>query len=117
MTDPEKGPHGSTAFLIDAVAPGVRVSRRIEKLGLRTSPLGAVVLEDVRVPASAVLGVVGGGFSFFTRSMDWEQTCLPAFNVGVMDRPLEVSVEYACSRQQLAKPIARFRRSAIALPT
>jgi L-prolyl-PCP dehydrogenase len=108
MTDPEKGPHGSTAFLVEAKTPGVRVSRKIEKLGLRTSPLGEVVLEDARVPASAVLGGVGSGFTLFTHSMDWERTCLFAFNVGVMERLLEGSIEYARSRQQFGKPIAKF---------
>lgn len=108
MTDPEKGPHGSTAFLVDAKTPGVRVSRKIEKLGLRTSPLGEVVLEDAHVPASAVLGGVGSGFTLFTHSMDWERTCLFAFNVGVMERLLEGSIEYARSRQQFGKPIAKF---------
>lgn len=108
MTDPEKGPHGSTAFLVEAKTPGVRVSRKIEKLGLRTSPLGEVVLEDARVPASAVLGGVGAGFTLFTHSMDWERTCLFAFNVGVMERLLEGSIEYARSRQQFGKPIAKF---------
>jgi alkylation response protein AidB-like acyl-CoA dehydrogenase len=108
MTDPEKGAHGSTAFLVEAKTPGVRVSRKIEKLGLRTSPLGEVVLEDARVPASAVLGGVGAGFTLFTHSMDWERTCLFAFNVGVMERLLEGSIEYARSRQQFGKPIAKF---------
>jgi alkylation response protein AidB-like acyl-CoA dehydrogenase len=108
MTDPEKGPHGSTAFLVEAKIPGVRVSRKIEKLGLRTSPLGEVVLEDARVPASAVLGGAGSGFTLFTHSMDWERTCLFAFNVGVTERLLEGSIEYARSRQQFGKPIAKF---------
>jgi len=109
MTDPEKGSQGgSTAFLIETKTPGVRVSPKIEKLGLRTSPLGEVVLEDVRVPESAVLGGVGGGFPLFAHSMDWERTCLFAFNVGVMERLLEGSIEYARTRQQFGKPIAKF---------
>jgi alkylation response protein AidB-like acyl-CoA dehydrogenase len=69
------------------------VSPKIEKLGLRTSLLGEVVLEDVRVPESAVLGGVGGGFPLFAHSMDWERTCLFALNVGVMERLLEGSIE------------------------
>jgi hypothetical protein len=109
MTDPGKGYHGGcTAFLVDAKAPGVTVSQKIEKLGLRTSPLGEVVLEGVRVGPERVLGGVGGGSTLFTHSMDWERTCLFAFNVGVMERLLEGSIEYARSRQQFGKPIAKF---------
>jgi len=109
MTDPEKGYHGGcTTFLVETKTPGVRIARKIEKLGLRTSPLGEVVLEDVRVPGSAILGGVGGGSTLFTHSMDWERTCLFAFNVGVMERLLEGSIEYARTRQQFGKPIARF---------
>lgn len=109
MTDPEKGFHGGcTVFLVETKTPGVRVSRKIEKLGLRTSPLGEIVLEDARVPAGAVLGGVGGGSTLFTHSMDWERACLFAFNVGVMERLLEGSIEYARSRQQFGKPIARY---------
>jgi hypothetical protein len=109
MTDPEKGYQGGcTTFLVETETPGVKVSRKIEKLGLRTSPLGEVVLEDAWVPASAVLGGVGGGFTLFTHSMNWERTCLFAFNVGVMERLLEGSIEYARTRQQFGKPIAKF---------
>ena len=109
MTDPEKGYHGGcTTFLVDAKSAGITISRKIEKLGLRTSPLGEVVLEDVRVPSNRVLGGVGGGSTLFTQSMDWERTCLFAFNVGVMERLLEGSIEYARSRQQFGKPIAKF---------
>ena len=109
MTDPERGYHGGcTTFLVETKTPGVRVSKKIEKLGLRTSPLGEVLLEDAWVPAEAVLGGVGAGAALFTQSMDWERTCLFAFNVGVMERLLEGSVEYARSRQQFGKPIAKF---------
>jgi alkylation response protein AidB-like acyl-CoA dehydrogenase len=109
MTDPEKGYHGGcTTFLVETTTPGVRVSRKIEKLGLRTSPLGEVVLEDVWVSADAVLGGVGAGSALFTHSMDWERTCLFAFNVGVMDRLLEGSIAYSRTRQQFGKPIAQF---------
>jgi len=109
MTDPEKGYHGGcTTFLVEAKTPGVSVPRKIEKLGLRTSPLGEVVLEDAWVPASAVLGGVGGGSTLFTHSMDWERSCLFAFNVGVQERLLEGSIEYARTRQQFGKPISQF---------
>jgi alkylation response protein AidB-like acyl-CoA dehydrogenase len=109
MTDSEKGYHGGVScFLVDKGLPGATVGKKIEKLGLRTSPFSEVVFDDVRLPADAVLGEVGGGAALFTHSMDWERTCLFAFNVGVMERLLEKSIDYARSRQQFGKPIARF---------
>lgn len=109
ITDAEKGYHGGvTCFLVEKGLPGFSVGKKIEKLGLRTSPFGEVILEDVRVPESAVLGGVGGGSTLFVHSMDWERTCLFAFNVGVIDRLLEKSIEYARTRQQFGKPISKF---------
>lgn len=110
VTDPEKGYHGGiTAFLLRSDTPGVTVGRKIEKMGLRTSPLSEVSLADAFVPAEAVLAGEGAGSTLFTHSMDWERTCLFAFNVGVMDRLLERAVEYARTRQQFGKPIGKFQ--------
>jgi alkylation response protein AidB-like acyl-CoA dehydrogenase len=110
VTDPGKGFHGGvTTFLVEKDTPGLKVGRKIEKMGLRTSPLSEVVLEEAVVPADAVLGGVGAGSTLFTHSMDWERTCLFAFNVGVMERLLEKAVDYARTRQQFGKPISKFQ--------
>ena len=67
MTDPKKGYYGGvTAFLVQRTAPGFTASRKFEKMGLRTSPIGELVFEDVYVPAEAVLGAVGAGSALFT---------------------------------------------------
>lgn len=109
LTDAEKGYHGGiTTFLVDRQSPGLTVGNKIEKMGLRTSPLSEVFLADVRVPAANVLGGEGGGAQLFSHSMDWERTCLFGFNVGVMQRLLEKSIEYARTRQQFGKPIAKY---------
>ena len=109
MTDPAKGYHGGvTTFLVERKTPGVAVSKTIEKMGLRTSPFGEITLDEVRAPAGAVLGGVGGGSTLFTHSMDWERACLFAFNVGTTERLLERSVAYARTRQQFGRPIGKF---------
>jgi alkylation response protein AidB-like acyl-CoA dehydrogenase len=110
VTDPAKGYHGGiTAFLVDATAPGFRVSQRFEKMGLRTSPLGELVFEDLRVTGEAVLGGVGGGSEVFTQAMDWERVCLFASHVGTMERLLETSVAYARTRTHFGQPIGKFQ--------
>ncbi|MCC7140556.1 MAG: acyl-CoA dehydrogenase family protein [Candidatus Eisenbacteria bacterium] len=109
LTDAEKRYHGGvTTFLIPRHSEGITVSKKIEKLGLRTSPFGEISLDNVYVGPEAILGGVGGGSTLFAHSMDWERTCLFAFNVGVMERLLEKSVEYARTRQQFGKPISQF---------
>lgn len=109
MTDPEKGYHGGVScFLVEKGTAGVEIGKRIEKLGLRTSPFSEVIFIDAWVPGNAVLGEVGAGAALFTHSMDWERTCLFAFNVGVHERLLEKSLAYARTRQQFGKPISRF---------
>lgn len=108
LTDAAKGYHGGlTAFLVERGAPGLRVSKKIEKMGLRTSPFGEVAFDDVRVTCDDVLGKVGGGSGIFAHAMDWERICLFATHVGQVERLLEQSVKYAKTRKQFGKPIGK----------
>jgi alkylation response protein AidB-like acyl-CoA dehydrogenase len=110
MTDSNKGYYGGvTAFLVENGTPGFVVSQKFEKMGLRTSPIGELVFEDVHVPAEAVLGGVGAGSTLFTRAMDWERICLFAGHIGTMERLLEQSIAYARTRAQFGQPIGKFQ--------
>lgn len=110
MTDPEKGFHGGvSAFLVDRETHGFRASQQFEKMGLRTSPMGELVFDDVYVPASALLGRVGGGAALFARGMDWERTCLFASHVGTIERLLEKAVDYARTRKQSGQTLSKFQ--------
>jgi hypothetical protein len=100
---------GITAFLVDAGVPGFRRSQKFEKMGLRTSPLGEIVLEDVRVGPEAILGAVGGGATLFTQAMDWERVCLFASHVGQAERLMEEATQYARGRSQFGQPIGKFQ--------
>jgi len=107
--DPSKGMWGITAFLIDIGTPGFTVSRGIEKMGLRTSPMGELILQDCFVPAEGRLGPVGAGSRIFNHSMEWERSCILASNLGAMERQLERSIEYARDRTQFDQPIGKFQ--------
>jgi len=110
LTDPAKGYHGGvTAFLLEKGTPGFTASRKIEKMGLRTSPFGELSFDDVWVPDSAIVGTLGGGSTIFTHAMDWERTCLFAAHVGQMERILERGVQYARTRQQFGKAVGKFQ--------
>jgi alkylation response protein AidB-like acyl-CoA dehydrogenase len=107
--DPSKGRWGITTFLIEQGTPGFTVSRNIEKMGLRTSPMGEIVLQDCFLTEECRLGSEGEGGSIFNSSMEWERACILASNLGVMERQLEKSVKYARQRKQFSKPIGKYQ--------
>jgi alkylation response protein AidB-like acyl-CoA dehydrogenase len=106
--DPTKGAAGITAFVVDRGTPGFTVSKKLDKMGLRTSPMAELVFEDCEVPAESVLGREGLGQAIFTASMEWERICILASHLGMMRRLLETSQQYATDRQQFGQPIAQF---------
>jgi alkylation response protein AidB-like acyl-CoA dehydrogenase len=100
---------GVSAFLVDKKTPGFSVSRSLEKMGLRTSPMGEVVLTDCVVPAASRVGPEGAGMAMFNSSMEWERSCILASAVGTMQRQLEACVDYARMRKQFGQPIGKFQ--------
>jgi alkylation response protein AidB-like acyl-CoA dehydrogenase len=107
--DPAKGLGGVTAFLVEKGTSGFRVSRSIEKMGLRTSPMGEVILEDCLLPVESRLGPEGAGSSIFNSSMEWERSCILGSHVGAMEHQLEACVRYARERRQFGQAIGKFQ--------
>lgn len=107
--EPSRGMWGVTAFLIDMGAPGFSVGRNMPKMGLRTSHMAELFLQDCFVPESARLGPEGIGAKIFNGSMEWERACILASHVGAMDRQLEESIRYAREREQFGQPIGKFQ--------
>jgi len=107
-TDREKGWQGLTAFLVEPSAPGVTV-RSLDKMGLRSSPLGEVFFDQFRIPSEARLGAEGAGAAVFAHAMEWERAFILAFAVGAMERVLDRTIEYARQRKQFGKPIGKFQ--------
>ncbi|MFE8598035.1 acyl-CoA dehydrogenase family protein [Archangium violaceum] len=107
VTNPAHGYMGLSAFLVEKGTPGLSVGRPFEKMGLSTSPTSPIYLEGCRVPASARLGAEGQGAPLFKRSMQWERACLFAAYVGVMERMLEQTVDFARQRKQFKRPIGK----------
>jgi alkylation response protein AidB-like acyl-CoA dehydrogenase len=106
---PERGMWGVTAFLIEKGTQGLSVSRPFKKLGLTTSPMGEVVLDNCRIPVTNVLGKEGQGASIFNHSMRWERSCILGSQVGRMQQQLDACVGYAREREQFGKPIGSFQ--------
>jgi alkylation response protein AidB-like acyl-CoA dehydrogenase len=106
--DPAMNPSGVTAFIVDKGTPGLSVSKKLHKMGLRTSPMAELALEDCEIPVENLLGKEGGGQTVFTVSMEWERICIMAAKLGAMQRLLETCVKYGRERQQFGKSIATF---------
>jgi len=100
---------GTSAFLVDRGTPGFSVTRSMEKMGLRTSPMGEIVLADCLVPAGNRLGPEGAGMAIFNSSMAWERSCILASALGAMQRQLEACVGHAKARRQFGQPIGKFQ--------
>ncbi len=110
VTDPGKGYHGGiTAFIVERDTPGFTAGQKFEKMGLRTCPIGELVLENVFVPEENIIGGLGAGGPIFAQSMDWERACLVASHVGTMQRLLEDSIQYARERKASGQSIGRFQ--------
>ncbi len=107
MSRPGAGYLGISAFLIERDTTGLSLSQPYDKLGLRSSPIGDIFLDDVSLDAGALLGAAGTGGSIFTHSMNWERACLFALYVGMMDRQLDEVVAHARRRKAFGKPIAK----------
>jgi alkylation response protein AidB-like acyl-CoA dehydrogenase len=107
--DPSKGMWGVTAFLVEKGMPGFSITRDIEKMGLRTSPMSELVFEDCRVPEGSRLGAEGLGPKIFESSMEWERSCILASHLGAMERQLERCVEYGRERKQFGQAIGKFQ--------
>ena len=97
------------AFLVEKDSPGMDVSRKLEKMGVRTSPMAEVFFENCKGPEENLLGKEGGGAFLFTRSMTWERGCILASAVGSMQRLLETCIRYANERKQGGQSIGKYQ--------
>lgn len=105
-TDPDKGALGGfSVFVVDCTLPGFSVGKPRQKMGLRTAPMADLYLDNVRVPATHLIGREGQGFSILDYVMKWEILCVFALQVGEMRRQLEQCVTYAKTRKQFGNPI------------
>ncbi len=108
--DPGAGAQDAlSAFLVPGDLPGIDRTREFAKMGLRTTPMGAVEFDDVPVPAQNLIGREGAGYSIFTSAIEWERSFMFASQVGVMERLLETSIEHARSRRQFGRAIGGFQ--------
>jgi alkylation response protein AidB-like acyl-CoA dehydrogenase len=109
VIDPELGKWGVSTFVVDKDTPGFEVSRCMEKMGLRTVPIGELVFENCFIPEENRLGPEGAGASIFNSSQEWERAVILASQLGTMERQLEQAIQYANDRHQFGQSIGKFQ--------
>ncbi|WP_346909604.1 isovaleryl-CoA dehydrogenase [uncultured Roseibium sp.] len=108
-TDPDAGPKGITAFLVEKGFKGFSVAQKLDKLGMRGSETGELVFQDCEVPEENVLGQVGKGVNVLMSGLDYERTVLAAGSIGIMQAAMDVVIPYVHERQQFGQPIGTFQ--------
>lgn len=108
-TDKEKGAHGISAFIVEKDMPGFKVAQKLIKMGYRGSQTAELVFEDCRVPAENLVGGENRGVSVVMSGLDLERAMISPLCLGIAERALELSIDYAKTRRQFGKPIGSFQ--------
>ena len=108
-TDPDAGPRGITAFLIEKDFDGFSTSQKLDKLGMRGSPTGELVFQDCAVPEENVVGEVNEGVHVLMSGLDYERAVLAAGSLGIMQACMDVVVPYIHERKQFGRAIGEFQ--------
>jgi isovaleryl-CoA dehydrogenase len=108
-TDRVKGAHGISAFIIEKDFPGFKVAQKLTKMGYRGSQTAELVFDDCRVPAENLVGSENSGVSIVMSGLDLERAMISPLCLGISERALELSIDYAQTRQQFGKPIGSFQ--------
>ncbi|MBI2584322.1 MAG: acyl-CoA dehydrogenase family protein, partial [Rhodospirillales bacterium] len=108
-TDPQAGPKGITAFIVERGFTGFSTAQKLDKLGMRGSNTCELVFEDCEVPAENVLGKEGKGAQVLMSGLDYERTVLAGGPLGIMQACMDVVIPYVHDRKQFGQPIGSFQ--------
>ena len=104
-----RGARGIGTFIITPDLPGFNVGKKEDKMGLRASPTVQLVFDNLRVPATNLLGDPGSGFVYAMQSLDNGRLGIAAQSVGIARAALEHACRYAGERRQFTRPIKEFQ--------
>lgn len=109
VTDRTKGKKGISAFVVDRGTKGFRPGKKEDKLGVRSSDTSELILEDVRLPASNLLGAEGMGYVDTLKILDRGRIGIAAFSLGIAQGALEAALAYSQGRKQFGQAISEFQ--------
>ncbi|MEA2274780.1 MAG: hypothetical protein QOI98_3488 [Solirubrobacteraceae bacterium] len=109
VTDRSDQKHGITAFAVEMDRKGIRPGKKENKLGMRVSDTAELVMEDCRVPESAILGKIGYGFVDAMKILDGGRISIGALSVGIARGAFEAARDYSKTRTAFGQPISDFQ--------
>ncbi|MDW8464690.1 MAG: acyl-CoA dehydrogenase family protein [Chloroherpetonaceae bacterium] len=109
ITDKEKGNHGISAFIIEKGTPGFSAGKKENKLGMRASETGQLVMDNCRIPYENLIGELNDGFKQAMKILDGGRISIAALSVGIAQGALEAAIKYAKERKQFGRPIGDFQ--------
>ena len=108
-TDPAAGARGISAFVVDMKSPGIAVTQKLVKMGFRGSQTAELAFDGCRVPVANRIGEENAGVACVMSGLDLERALVAPICLGIAERALDLSVEFARSREQFGEPIANFQ--------
>ncbi|WP_203884986.1 acyl-CoA dehydrogenase family protein [Planotetraspora kaengkrachanensis] len=109
VTDPSAGARGISAFVVEKSDEGVGFGPKEKKLGIKGSPTRQVILENVRIPESRMIGEPGSGFKTALATLDHTRITIAAQALGIAQGALDFAIGYVKERKQFGKAIAEFQ--------
>ena len=103
------GTRAISCFLVEGGTPGLRIGKHEDKMGIRASNTVALSFEGVRIPASALLGELNGGFKIAMMALDGGRIGIASQAIGIATAALEEATAYAKDRRQFGRPIGDFQ--------
>ena len=108
-TDPSKGSHGISTFMVEKGTPGFNVARKEKKLGIRSSDTVSLSFTDCRVPAANRIGAEGDGFRFAMKTLDGGRIGIASQALGIAQASVDASIAYSKQRKAFDRPIAELQ--------
>jgi isovaleryl-CoA dehydrogenase len=108
-TNKDKGAKGISAFIVEKDFPGFKVAQKLKKMGFRGSQTAELVFENCRVPARNLVGEEDRGVQVVMSGLDLERAMIAPICLGICERALQLSLDYARTRQQFGQPISNFQ--------
>ncbi|MFP6585062.1 MAG: acyl-CoA dehydrogenase family protein [Candidatus Hydrogenedentota bacterium] len=108
-TDMKLGSRGISAFIVEKDMPGFSVAQKMVKMGFRGSQTGELLFDNCVVPAENLVGGENAGVAVMMGGLDIERAMIAPIAIGIGERALQLSIEYAKMREQFGKPISEFQ--------
>ncbi len=108
-TDKGKGAQGISAFIVEKGAPGFSVAQKLIKMGFRGSQTAELVFDDCRIPAENLVGAEDKGVKVVMSGLDLERAMISPICLGIAERALQLSIDYASQRKQFGQTISNFQ--------